>query len=74
VLGLEPLEFVKELIEGFVRNLRSVVKVVPLLVMADLGAKLVDAGEGIHFRLQALGFGLWALGFGLVLRPLEPKA
>ena len=48
---LEPFELVQQPIEGFVGDLGIVVNVVPLFVMADLGAELLDSGQGIHGRL-----------------------
>ena len=46
VLGLEALELVQQPVECLVGDLRRVVNVVALLVVADLLAELVDALEG----------------------------
>ena len=48
MLRLEPLELVQQPIELLVGDLRVVVDVVALFVVADVVAKLSDAGEGIR--------------------------
>jgi hypothetical protein len=42
MFGLEPLELVEQPIELFIRDLGRVVNVVPLLVVADGAAELVQ--------------------------------
>jgi len=54
VLGFQALELVKQLVEHLVRDLRSVVHVVLLLVTADGVAKLMDSAFEIrHFHAHA---------------------
>jgi hypothetical protein len=54
MLRLEALELVKQPVEVLVGDLRRIVNVVPLLVMADLLAELVDAIEWLHWRTAQL--------------------
>src|SRR5262249_15700255 len=44
VLGFEPFELVEQPIEFFVGNIRSVMNVITLFVVTDLGTELSDAG------------------------------
>src|SRR5437899_12646101 len=48
VLGFEPFEFVQQRVEFLVGDLRRVVRVIPLFVMTNGFAKLLDAFDGIN--------------------------
>ncbi len=53
MIALEILQLAQERVELGVGDLRVLVDVVALFVMADLLAKLFDAGGGIHGSLKA---------------------